>query len=299
MHPDQLDIDLAVACDLIGEQFPRYRGESMERLGTLGTVNTIIRIGSVATARFPLQGSDPAAVEDSLRTEAAAMTELAASSPFPAPLPVGIGRPGQGYPMPWSVQTWLDGDVATPSGLAGSEAFATDLVTLISALRAVDVRGRTFDGQGRGGELTDHDEWMTICFAESDGLLDVPRLRAAWARLRELPRCGPAVMSHRDLIPANLLVRGEHLVGVLDGGGFGPADRALDLVAAWHLLDADRREIVRNGLAVGDLEWQRGAAWAFLQAMGLPWYYRHTNPGMAALGLSTLQRLLDDPVSQP
>jgi aminoglycoside phosphotransferase (APT) family kinase protein len=37
-------------------------------------------------------------------------------------------------------------------------------------------------------------------------------------------------------------VRGEHLVGVLDGGGFGPADPALDLVAAWHLLDYEERK---------------------------------------------------------
>ena len=36
-------------------------------------------------------------------------------------------------------------------------------------------------------------------------------------------------------------------------------------------------------LACGDLEWWRGAAWAFQQAMGLVWYYRETNPGMSAL----------------
>lgn len=45
----------------------------------------------------------------------------------------------------------------------------------------------------------------------------------------------------------------------------------------------------------GEVEWRRGAAWAFQQAMGLVWYYRHSNPPMAALGSSTLKRLLDDP----
>jgi aminoglycoside phosphotransferase (APT) family kinase protein len=80
-------------------------------------------------------------------------------------------------------------------------------------------------------------------------------------------------MSHRDLIPANLLVKGEHLIGVLDAGRFGPADPALDLVAAWHLLDRERREIVRHQLGSDEVEWKRGAAWAFQQAMGLVWYY--------------------------
>ena len=45
-------------------------------------------------------------------------------------------------------------------------------------------------------------------------------------------------MSHGDLIPGNVLVAGDRLSGVLDTGGFGPADPALDLVSAWHLLAA-------------------------------------------------------------
>jgi aminoglycoside phosphotransferase (APT) family kinase protein len=62
-------------------------------------------------------------------------------------------------------------------------------------------------------------------------------------------------MSHRDLIPANLLVHGERLVGVLDAGSFGLADPALDLVAAWHILDRKPRHIVRSQLGLGNVEW--------------------------------------------
>ena len=91
----------------------------------------------------------------------------------------------------------------------------------------------------------------------------------------------------------NLLVRGERLVGVLDGGGFGPADPALDLVAGWHLLDRERRAVFRDAVGSDELEWQRGAAWAFEQAIGLVWYYRESNPTMSALGDSTIARLLE------
>ncbi|TIT77710.1 MAG: aminoglycoside phosphotransferase, partial [Mesorhizobium sp.] len=71
-------------------------------------------------------------------------------------------------------------------------------------------------------------------------------------------------------------------------------DPALDLVAAWHLFDSSRREAVRSHLGSSQVEWQRGAAWAFQQAMGLVWYYRSTNPAMSALGRSTLSRIIDD-----
>ena len=81
---------------------------------------------------------------------------------------------------------------------------------------------------------------------------------------------------------------------MLDSGGFGPADPALDLVAVWHLFDAERRGVVRNRLKSDDLEWRRGAAWAFEQSMGLVWYYRDTNPAMSALGRSTLSRIVND-----
>lgn len=53
------------------------------------------------------------------------------------------------------------------------------------------------------------------------------------------------MMTHGDLIPANLLVQKNRLVGVLDAGGFGPADSALDLVVAWHIFDHDARAVFR------------------------------------------------------
>lgn len=196
--------------------------------------------------------------------------------------------------MPWLVQTWIDGEVATPRGLSTSPDFARDLAHLIGALRKVDLKGRTFSGPGRGGKLTDHDAWMEICFEKSESLLDVVRLRRMWKRLCALPPSRTQAMSHKDLIPTNLLVQGGRLIGVLDTGGFGPADPALDLIAGWHLLDRETRTHFSQTLGVDDIEWQRGAAWAFQQAMGLVWYYKDTNPVMAELGRSTLSRLVED-----
>jgi len=291
VHEGQVPIDIEIAGAMIRAQFPEFRDQPITALDGAGTDNAIFRIGARAAARFPLLAANFAR----LRAEAAAMATFAAASPFATPRPIGIGQPGPHYPLPWSVQSWIEGAVATPDRLAHSSAFARDLVRLIAALRAAPTGGRTFDGENRGGHLPDHDGWMETCLTNSEGLLDVARLRALWARLRTLPSAGPAVMSHRDLIPPNLLVAGDRLVGVLDAGRFGPADAALDLVAGWHLLDRARREILRRELGAGEIEWHRGAAWAFEQAMGLVWYYAESNPAMSAVGRSTLTRLLDDP----
>ena len=78
---------------------------------------------------------------------------------------------------------------------------------------------------------------------------------------------------------------------MLDGGGFGAADPALDLVGAWHLLDDAPRARLRSALGSDDAEWERGKAWAFQQAAGAYWYYRGRDQRMADMGRTTLERL--------
>ncbi|AZP15287.1 aminoglycoside phosphotransferase family protein [Streptomyces aquilus] len=293
MHVDQVDVTTDVVETLIGDQFPQWRGKEIRLLSSTGTVNAIFRIGDDLCARFPLRPTDAGEALAVLEQEARASAELAQVSPFPVPEPLALGKPGAGYPMPWSVQTWLPGTVASDADPSGSHAFAEDLAAFIAALRDAETRGRRFTGEGRGGVLAHHDAWMAKCFAESESLLDVPRLRQLWSRFRELPRTSADVMSHGDLIPGNVLVAGDRLTGVLDTGGFGPADPALDLVSAWHLLRPGPRDVLRRTLACDDVEWERGKAWAFQQAMGLVWYYAESNPSMSSLGRRTLDRILE------
>jgi hypothetical protein len=66
----------------------------------------------------------------------------------------------------------------------------------------------------------------------------------------------------------------------------------LDLVSAWHLFDSGPRQVLRDALECEDLDWERGKAWAFQQAMGVVWYYRSSNPSMSRMGDITLGRLL-------
>jgi aminoglycoside phosphotransferase (APT) family kinase protein len=294
MHADQLRITESTVRQLVAAQFPQWAERSVRHVRTSATVNAIFRIGDDLAARFPVRAQDD--MMTTLRQEAEAAAELAAVSPVPTPRPVAIGRPGDGYPMPWSVQTWLPGTDATVADPAGSHRFAQDLAAFISSLRAVDTRGRHFGGARgrhvRGGHLTDHDEWVDVCLRESDRLLDIAPLRAMWGELRTVPEVDADVMCHGDLIPPNVLVARGRLAAVLDGGGFAPADPALDLVCAWHLLDDGPRAELRNALSCNEIQWRRGIAWAFEQAIGLVWYYVESNPTMSRLGRRTLDRLL-------
>lgn len=292
LHEDQVNLELEVVRHLLEEQFPHWASLPLQQLARGGTVNAIFRLGDHLAARFPLRAEPIAQVQAWLSAESAASAEFAEVSTVLAPRPVAIGEPGQGYPMPWAVQTWVPGHDATAGDPVLSNEFAADLAHLILALRASNLDGRSFDGVGRGGHLPDHDPWMSTCFARSEGLLDIARLRKIWAELRELPEVDADVMTHGDLTPANVLVGDGRLVGVLDTGGFAPADPALDLIVAWHLLEPGPREVFRSALGCPDITWRRGIAWAFEQAMGAAWYYAASHPVMSNWARRTLTRIV-------
>jgi len=294
MHSGQLTVSVRTVRELVAAQFPEWEGLAVRQVAAHGTVNALFRIGDRLAARFPLRPGEAGPVRQWLQAEADAARELLGRTRFPTPEPLALGEPAAGYPLPWAVQTWIPGTVAGEADPGASAGFAHDLAEFILGVRGIDPRGRTFAGRGRGGDLRSHDAWMETCFSRSGGLLDVARARRLWRELRDLPRAGADVTTHSDLIPGNVLVSHERLAGIIDVGGLGPADPALDLVCAWHLLEPGPRQVLREDLECDDLEWARGRAWAFEQAMGALWYYINTNPAMSRMGKRTLERIMTD-----
>lgn len=211
MHESQLSLARSEAVRLVRGLFPSVAESEVTAVESAGTVNYLYRVGTTCAAKFPMQGGDAVEVRAVLLAEHAAMREFAAVSTAPSPLPVAVGEPSGEYPLPWSLQTWIDGEIATPASVASSTFFAVDLAALIASLRQADTKGRSFSGKGRGGELAAHDGWIAHCLQQSEGLLPVERLRRAWASLRSLPRHGNDVISHKDLIPGNLVLRSGRL----------------------------------------------------------------------------------------
>src|SRR3954454_8965113 len=158
MHASQLTVLPETVRMLVDQQFPEWRSLPVKSIVSQGTVNAVFRIGDRFAARFTLESADVESTRRWLKSEAEAARALAGRTRFPTPEPVALGEPGAGYPLPWSVQTWVPGRVATPDG--NPIGFAHDVAEFIGGVRAIDTRGRTFSGAGRGGHLPDHDAWM-------------------------------------------------------------------------------------------------------------------------------------------
>ncbi|WP_167218230.1 aminoglycoside phosphotransferase family protein [Kribbella shirazensis] len=293
MHEGQLEMTVELVERLVKEQFPEWSGLAIRTVPSHGTVNAVFRIGDELTARFPIQPGDAATVRQELEDEADAARRLHAMSPYPTPRPVAIGAPAAGYPLPWAVQTWVDGTIAYDADVAGSSAFAEDLARFVLALRAQPTGGRVFTGPWRGGVLTSQDEWVADCLERSRGMIDVDGLARLWADLRTTPRTEPDAWTHRDLMPGNLLAQDGRLAGVIDVGMFTVSDPAMDLQPAWNLLDPTARAAFRAALGSDDAEWRRGMGWSFAQAIGCLWYYVETNPVMSRTAHHTLTALLE------
>jgi aminoglycoside phosphotransferase (APT) family kinase protein len=108
-NPNQLSVTLEMVRELVDEQFPEWRGRPIREVASQGTVNALFRIGDEFVARFPLEPDDIESTRRWLESEAQAAQELLGRTRFRTPEPVALGEPGSGYPLPWSVETWLPG----------------------------------------------------------------------------------------------------------------------------------------------------------------------------------------------
>ena len=162
---------------------------------------------------------------------------------------------------------------------AKSQAFAEDLARFVLALRAAPTEGRVFTGPWRGGLLTSQDEAVADGLERNRGMIDVDALARLWAELRTTPRTEPDVWAHRDLMPGNLLVADGRLAGVIDVGTLTVADPAIDLQAAWNLLDMRARSTFRAALGSDDDEWRRGIGVGLRPGRQLPLVLRRDQPG--------------------
>jgi aminoglycoside phosphotransferase (APT) family kinase protein len=195
---------------------------------------------------------------------------LAPHLPVPIPVPVGLGEPTDGYPHPWSVYRWLDGEPALDTAIPDLDAFARDAAAFLLALQAIDAFGGPEPGQHswfRGGPLTVYDAETR---AAIDALGDkIPRERATrmWETALSTAWLKPPVWFHGDVAGGNLLVRDGRLAAVIDFGTSGVGDPACDLVLAWTMLTPASRAVFRAALDVDDDTWDRGRGWALWKAL--------------------------------
>ncbi|MFH9608211.1 aminoglycoside phosphotransferase family protein [Streptomyces sp. NPDC017448] len=277
---------------LIAAQFPQWSDLPVEAVHASGTVNTIFRLGADMAVRLPRTEGGAADVA----TEHRWLPRLAPQVPFPVPTPLAQGVPGEGFPRPWSVCTWLEGVNPTPEDASSSsDLFAADLAELVLALRRIDPAGAP--PAYRGEPLATRDTATREALAKLGGVVDTEAVTTAWKEaLAAPPRTDRPVWVHGDLQPGNVLVEDGRLTAVIDFGCTGLADPAVDLIAAWYLLTSDTRETFRTALAPDDATWSRGRGWALSIALLELAHYRESNPVMARTAAHVIDEILGAPL---
>jgi aminoglycoside phosphotransferase (APT) family kinase protein len=229
-----------------------------------GWDNRTYRLGDELTVRLPTADWYVASVEK----EARWLPVLAPRLPLPVPEPVFTGRPGAGYPYPWSVRRWLPGRPAS-AGVADLERFAEDVAAFLVALRGVDATGGPVAGAHsfhRGEPPSSYDDETRRALATAEGV-DVPRASAVWKDALATTWQGPDVWFHGDVAVGNLLVRDGRLAAVIDFGTCGVGDPACDLVLAWTFLAGRARRRFRRTAGLDDGTWARARGWALWKAL--------------------------------
>lgn len=286
-------IDVPLVRRLVAAQFPRWADLAVRPVEHDGWDNRTFRLGVDMSVRLPsAEGYVPQVAK-----EHRWLPVLAPHLPLPIPVPLATGVPGEGYPFPWSVYRWLDGEPAAVAGIGDPVVFATAVADFLVALRRVDPAGGPPPGQHsafRGGPLTTYDGEVRSALRVLADRVDGAAALAVWEEALAAGWRGPPVWFHGDVAVGNLLVRGGRLAAVIDFGCSGVGDPACDTVVAWTLFDGAGREAFRAGLRVDDATWARGRGWALWKALiGLA-AAPDADPVAAAPARTTLRSILAD-----
>ena len=116
-------IDAALARRLVDTQFPQWAHLPLKLLDPAGSDHVIYRLGEDLSVRLPRHAG---AIRQPMK-ESEWLPRLAPHLPLAIPVAVAVGEPDFGYPWPWAVSRWLDGEVATVEALADSSRAAIQL----------------------------------------------------------------------------------------------------------------------------------------------------------------------------
>ena len=304
IHDQEADTSLSVVRSLLEEQCPRWSHLEPRQLLSSGTDNAMWRIDPPSGPGLVVRLPRTHRAAESLTKELTVLPALADRLPVSVPTIAYAGTPGPLFPYPWAVVEWIEGtdcwsarkELADPHG----NALAVGLAHMVAALgdvTAVDAPKRV--PGTRGGPLLplleDLEGWLTDERWAAGSLLDVVAVRRSAAESAEaaVGEVIPDRFVHGDLIPGNILVTRGGLSAVIDWGGAGIGDAALDLTPAWSVLDADARVLFRLATGASDEAWLRGRAFALQQAVGGILYYAPRGHPLADVMRRTLNRVLE------
>ncbi|MFJ9127486.1 aminoglycoside phosphotransferase family protein [Streptomyces sp. NPDC102340] len=292
-------IDTALTRRLVDTQFPQWAGLPLERVEPGGSDHVIHRLGTELAVRMPRHPGPLGG----LGKEFAWLPRLAPHLPLAVPVPVAQGRPGFGYPWPWSVSRWLDGETADAGKLGDDVAVAGGLAEFLRALWDFGRIHRPAPGSAEvppPEPLADRDRDTRAAIARAADAFDAEVMTEVWdAALAAEPWNRPPVWVHGDFHTGNLLTADGRLDAVIDFSGLAFGDPATDLMMAYSLMTAPSRAVFRTALGVDDATWARGRGWGLTGGLIAYAAYAHESPGIAAVTTRQIRAVLEDLAAHP
>jgi aminoglycoside phosphotransferase (APT) family kinase protein len=253
-------IDVTLLRRMLRAQFPQWAHLPVSPVPHPGWDNRSFRLGGDMLARLPSAEMYAVQVEKEQRW----LPFLAPNLPVPIPTPLARGQPGEGYPWPWSVYRWVEGEPASLE--ADSKAFASDVAAFLLALHGIDATGGPAPGRDnfhRGGRLDMYHGEVR----ESLGRIGVPGALHIWEAALASEWQARPVWVHGDIAVGNLLRHGDRLCGVIDFGQLAVGDPACDLAIGWSVFRGASRKAFRETLRIDGDTWARGRGWALWKAL--------------------------------
>jgi aminoglycoside phosphotransferase (APT) family kinase protein len=260
------EITVEVVSCLIAEQFPQWVDLEVRPVALDGWDNTTFRLGEEMSVRLPSHKMYVPQIDKEHRW----LPVLASQLPVPIPRPIAKGAPGCGFPAPWSIYGWLQGEPAAIVGVIDRDRLAEDLGAFLAALQAVDADGGPPPGShsfNRGGPVSVWDEQTRATIGELGNEIDVDGATEVWEAALAHEWTGPSVWAHGDVTGSNLLLCGDRLCGVIDFGCSAAGDPACDLTPAWTMFEGTSRERFKAMLPLDDGAWARARGWALWKAL--------------------------------
>jgi aminoglycoside phosphotransferase (APT) family kinase protein len=289
----QASITPSLVRRLVASQFPQWARLPITPVIPGGWDNRTFRLGTEMSVRLP----SAAGYASKVAIEQRWLPKLAPLLPLPIPTPLAQGAPAEGYPWPWSVYRWIDGESALTGRIANRRQFARDLAHFLTTLQRIEPMGGPTPGPHnffRGGSLAvyDHETWTAI--AALDGHIDTAAAAGTWRAALAAAWLGPPAWFHGDVAAGNLLVKDRRLCAVIDFGGLGVGDPACDLVIAWTFLSGESRDLFRSLMPADRAMWARAHGWALWKAMKTLVESMTADPARAA----EARRVIDDVLAE-
>lgn len=267
---DRLHIPVETAAALVAAQFPHWADLPVRPVDVNGWDNCTFRLGDAMKIRMPTAIRYAVQGEKEARWLPHIAAHLPESVAHELPVPLAIGRPGEDYPFPWVVQSFIPGKSVAASSAVDRTALAGDLADWLLALHRVPVSDARPAGPHnffRGGDLSVYDGETQACLTRSAGRYDRATAAALWqAALSSRWQQAP-VFVHGDVSAGNLLLRDGKLAAVIDFGCLGTGDPASDLMMTWTFFAGESRALFRSRIGLDAATFARARGWALWKAL--------------------------------